>query len=264
MTMTKKYVNNDYINVPSRYLESPHSTSNIKYIDKNYKSCDRVIKRGNKNDNKMLSANSNNITSNSFIFKEGNSFYNQNDLFNYKNYNMSDKEILLNNNGNNLINGNINNFINKRNLQIQSQEKNNINKNQNISKNNNDMNKDNPNVKNNHYQYFPSYNNNTFNEQNNSNFSYDNNISNNNNNYIINHNKSMRNKDNYINNKTNFKTDYNNSNNYYNKNTLSEQYNSNMFRNYINNKKCEQDEDIINIRKHLREFYENKKKTKYK
>ena len=133
MTKAKKYINNEYINVQSRYLESPHSPSNMKHNDKYYKSCDRIVKRGNKIYSKALSINNNNINniSGSFVFNEGNSFYNQNGINNFKNYNLSEKEILFNNNGNYLINGNINNyFINKRNVVTSNQNintKNNIN-----------------------------------------------------------------------------------------------------------------------------------------
>ena len=271
MTMAKKYTNNEYINVHSRYLESPHS-SHDRLNEKNYKSCDRIIKRGNKNDYKTVPMNNNN---NSFVFKEGNNVHSQGQLNNYKNNNMNEKEVFLNNNGNNLINGNINNYINNNNnLGFKIQKNNLLGNNQNINQNSDNIldNNNNKNVKNNHYQYFPNYKS-SFNEKNN-------NISNN---YKI-----IKNKDNYNINKNNFRTENNN----FNKNVLIEQYNTNIFRNNIplnyisknnsfnknedkfnnilyqnnnnmnpnNNIQKSGQDDIINIRKHLNEFYENKKK----
>ena len=56
ITTGQKYINNEYINVQSRYLESANS-NNINFNHKNYKSCDRLIKKDNKNNYKTLSSN---------------------------------------------------------------------------------------------------------------------------------------------------------------------------------------------------------------
>ena len=194
VTMSTKYINNDYINIQSRYLNH----------EKNYKSCDRIINdKYNNNNNKDVSINNNsfdiNINNNSF----------------------SKKEISFKNKENNLSNGNINNYI-----------------------------------INNNYKYFPNYN------------KSEDEINDNKGNNL----KELKNRK--------YKTE-NNFNNYeepqnYNNNKLNRNryplklinrneeklndislLNNNLFDNNMNES---EKNDIINIRRHLNEFYENKKK----
>ena len=247
ITTGKKYINNDYINVQSRYLESPNSTNN-NFNPKNYKSCERIAKREYRNKYKNIPLNNKN-KNNSFDYNKGDSF-DKSEINNFNNDNMREKLIYFNKNDNELINGNINNYFN-----------NNIN--------NNIQNKDNFKEKNN-YQYFPNYNRDFHNQ----------NENNNNDNDIYNNYKEIKNKFIY----KGFQTD----NNYnYNKDILSWQNNSikskgssNLINKNNNEKVLDnisyknsddiislntmnnyEKNEIINIRKHLNEFYENKKKN---
>ena len=260
ITTGKKYINNDYINVHSRYLESPTSTNN-NFNPKNYKSCDRITKRDNMHKYKNLSLNNNNNNNISFSYDKENN-YEKNEKNNYNNDNLIEKQIYFNNNDNKLINGNIIAYnFNSNMLKNENNNSDNYYINNNIKENNN---------LNNNYQYFPNYNK-YFHHQN----------ENNNKNYtdILNNYKELKAKYKY----NSFETE----NNYnYNKGILNSQNNSNrkqvplkLINNYNNEKKLNNisfnnnnninsynsmnnydKNDIINIRKHLNEFYENKKK----
>ena len=204
ISKSKKYKNNKYNVIPSRYLETPNY-SNDNNIQRGNKSYEKLINKGNMIGNyKTISLRSNNINNNININSEE-SFDNNNNYYNNNKNIYSD-----NNNGSELINGNINNYM--------------INNNY----NNNDIN---DNLKNNHYQYFP--------------------------NYFSNRNSEI---------------------NQYNKNILKNNVHNNEPKKYINDKKIvnnnqrvqnnlnlnNQQNDIINIRKHLNEFYENKKNNNAK
>ena len=262
ITTGKKYINNDYINVHSRYLESPDST-NDNFNKNNYKSCDRIIKKANKSNYKSLSLNDNiNINNNSLDFSDESNKYYQNEINNFNNLN--EKEIYFNNNGNKLINGNIN-YIYNNNI-IQNSKKNNLNNQKRTQENNsNDIIDINNNIKNNNYKYFPDYKN--MNNQNEAN--------------------DLKNKNNFYFNKKNYQTE--NNYNYKNKVQLGEQFNYNKIKNngptklinkneeisynrsnintnlnsYNNMNKFEKNE-VMNIRRCLNEFYENKKMMKEK
>ena len=196
VTMCTKYINNDYINIHSRYLNH----------EKNYRSCDRIINDKNNNKSKDLS-----IDNNSFDFN-----------------NMSKKEISFKNKENNLSNGDINNYM-----------------------------------INNNYKYFPNYNKsedeisvnkgNNLKELKNRKYKTENNFSN------------YEEPQNY-----NYNNNYNNSKLNRNKfplkliNRNEEKFNdiSLLNNNLCDNSNMNESEknDIINIRRHLNEFYENKKK----
>ena len=203
VTMSTKYINNDYINIQSRYLNH----------EKNYKSCDRIINNkcnnNYNNNNRDVSINNNSLDINNSISK---------------------KEISFKNKENNLSNGDINNYI--------------INNNYNYNYN---------------YKYFPNYNK----SEDEINVNKGNNL------------KELKNRK--------YKTE-NNFNNYeepqnYNNNKLNRNryplklinrneekfndislLNNNVCDNNNNNMNESEKNDIINIRRHLNEFYENKKK----
>ena len=199
VTMSTKYINNDYINIQSRYLNH----------EKNYKSCERIIndKCNNKN-NRDASINNNSFEINNSISK---------------------KEISFKNKENNLSNGDINNYI--------------INNNYN-------------------YKYFPNYNYNKSEDE----------ISVNKGNNL----KELKNRkyktENNFNNYEEPQQNYNNNKLNRNKyplklinrneekfNDISSLNNNNVCDNNNNMNESEKN-DIINIRRHLNEFYENKKK----
>ena len=253
ITTSKKYVNNEYINIHSRYLESPNSTNNNlnNYNQKNYKSCERINKKETKNNYKNKNLSINNNFENSFNNYEDNSNYN-NDINSFNNQNMSEKEIYFKNNESKLINGNINNYIyrnNNINDYIVKQQKDNIQNNPNLLI-----------VKkqsiNNNYKYFPiNANNNEVlnNKKENSNY-YKSNY-NTENNFNHHNNKNKLHNQNYIKGKGSFNL-INKSNNIKEDNSNNISYKDNTF----NNKSKFEENEIINIRKHLNQFYENKKK----
>ena len=219
ISKSKKYTNNEYMNIHSRYLESPNSSKDNN-IQKGNKSCDRIINKGNRINYRAISLNNNmNINSDgNFDYINNNYYNNKNDINYMNNMNQNRKDIYYgNNNGSNLINGNINNYI----------INNNYNNNYMLKPLKNQI-EINDNIKNNHYQYFPNYNS-VRNSEINQNYNY--NLENNNN-----INKQKKNI------------------NFHSEKATTE--------NKINNQRIvniNEQNDIINIRKHLNEFYENKK-----
>ena len=204
VTMSTKYINNDYINIQSRYLNH----------EKNYKSCDRIINNkcsnNYNNNNRDVSINNNSLDINNSISK---------------------KEISFKNKENNLSNGDINNYI--------------INNNYNYN-----------------YKYFPNYNKsedeinvnkgNNLKELKNRKYKTENNFNN------------YEEPQNYNNNKLNrnrypLKLINRNNRNEEKFNDIS-LLNNNVCDNNNNNMNESEKNDIINIRRHLNEFYENKKK----
>ena len=223
ISKSKKYINNEYMNVHSRYLESPNISKENNAVQKGNKSCDRIlISKGNKINYKTFSLRNN--LGNNINMNNDESFDNKSDMNYSHNAYQNKKQIYFdNNNGSNLINGNINNYI------INNNYNNNIMlkppKNQIVT---------NDNLINKHYQYFPDYNS----KRNSESQQYNNNL-------IKNNNIEPKN---YI----NFHTE---------KAVTDKKINSNNSR-VINMNSNNQQNEIINIRKHLNEFYENKKNKK--
>ena len=252
ITASKKYVNNEYINIHSRYLESPNNNNFNNYKQKNYKSCDRINKKETKSNYKNKNLSINNNFDNSFNNYEDNSNFNS-DINSFNNQNMSEKEIYFKNNESKLINGNIDNYIyrnNNINDCMVKQQKDNINNNPNlliVKKQN----------INNNYKYFPINSNNNEvlnNKKENSNFyKYNYNTENN---FKFNNNKNILDNQNYIKSKGSSKLINKRNNNVKEENSNNISYKDNTF----NDKSKFEENEIINIRKHLNQFYENKKK----
>ena len=243
ISKSHKYVNNEYMNIHSRYLESPDISKDN--IQKSNKSSDRVIRKDNRVKYKTISLRNNINDDESFDYNNDNNSFLKSEMNymnnNINNMNQNKKEIFLNNNGNNLINGNVNNYI----------INNNFNNNYMMKPQKNQM-EIIDNIKNNHYQYFPDYNSNR-----DINFNSSQNI---NNNYEENKQKKYINKIKYeaknaINNNKNLQRKSDNK-------LIDNSGISNNFNlyNHTNNRTSEN--YIINMRKHLNEFYENKAKNK--
>jgi len=225
ISKSKKYTNNEYNNIHSRYLELPNY-SNDNNIQSGNKSYEKLINKGSMISNyKTISLRNNNINNNININSDEsydiNNYYNKNNTNYLNNIEQNPKNIYLdNNNGSNLINGNINNYI----------INNNYNNNIMLKPQKNQM-EINDNLKKNHYQYFPNYN-------------------------------SNRNSDSNQYKKNGFKI---NNNNYEQKKYINIHTEKTINQIKINNNQriqnnlSNQQNDIINIRKHLNEFYENKK-----
>ena len=224
ITKSKKYINNEYVNIHSRYLESPNCSKDNNN-QKEIKSCDRIINRGNMINYKTISLRNNNNINSEESFDNNNN-YNKGDInyFNGMN-NQNKKEVFFgDNNGSNLINGNINNYI------INNNFNNNI-----MLKPEKNQNEINDNIINNHYQYYPNYL---------SNRKMSNSCKNNKN--IIKNNNNIEQK-NYF--------------NFQEENVKEKKLNNNpKIENNLNSKK--EQNDIMNIRKHLNEFYDNKKNNR--
>ena len=232
ISQSKKYINNEYVNVHSRYLESPNY-SNDNYAQKGNKSSDRIINKGNRVNFNAISLRNNDINYNGDESYDNNmnNYYTQNNkndinyLNNMNNINEQNKKEIYfeNNNGNNLINGNINNYI------INNNFNNNI-----MFKPQKNQNEINENLKNNHYQYFPNYNSNR-------------------NSNVNNYNKNVP--------KSNYNNNENKPYNFYTEKVAENKYKNNNRHTLENLNSNNESNDIMNIRKHLNEFYENKRNS---